>query len=60
VDRPCRVVIVWYRQSMRFVSRVGYHEFWYLTNSYVINTALHWAKQVMIEVGYVDRLVQHQ
>jgi hypothetical protein len=45
---------------MRFVSRVGYHEFWYLTNSYVINTALHWAKQVMIEVGYVDRLVQHQ
>jgi hypothetical protein len=45
---------------MRFVSGVGYHEFWYLANSHVIYTALHWAKQVMIEVGYVDRLVQHQ
>jgi len=45
---------------MRFVSGVGYHEFWYLANSHVIYMALHWAKQVMIEVGYVDRLVQHQ
>jgi hypothetical protein len=42
---------------MRFVSGVGYQEFWGLANSHVIHTALHWAKQVMVKVGYVDRLV---
>jgi len=42
---------------MRFVSGVGYHEFWGLANSHVIHTALHWAKQVMVKVGYVDHLV---
>jgi len=45
---------------MRFVSGVGNHEFWCLANNHVIHTALHRAKQVMVEVGYVDCLMQYQ
>ena len=45
---------------MRFVSRVGDQKFWCLTNSHVINTALHWAEQVMVKVGNMDGLVNHQ
>jgi len=45
---------------MRFVSRVGDQKFWSLTNSHVINTALHWAEQVMVKVGNMDGLVDHQ
>jgi len=60
MNRPCWVIIVWYCQSMHFVSGVGYHELWGLANSHVIHTALHWAKQVMVKVGYMDCLMQYQ
>jgi hypothetical protein len=45
---------------MRFVSGVSGQKFWHIVNSHVINTALHWAKQVMVQMGNMDGLVNDQ
>ncbi len=45
---------------MRFVSGVGDQKFGCFANCHVINTALHWAEQVMIQVWNVDGLVDHE
>jgi hypothetical protein len=45
---------------MRFVSGVGNQKFGNFANGHVINTALHWAEQMMVQVWDVYSLVNHQ
>ncbi len=50
---------VFYSQSMRVVSGVVRQEFRRLVDSHVINSALHWAKEMVVEVWDVNGLVNH-
>ncbi len=45
---------------MRLFSRLVRQKFGQFVNSHVIHAALHRAKQVMVKVGYVYGLVDHQ
>jgi hypothetical protein len=45
---------------MRVVSGSELQEPWIFIYSHVINSTLHWEKEVVIEVGYVYGLVYHQ
>ena len=45
---------------MRFVSGVGGQKFWQVVDSHVIHTALHWTKQVMVQMRDMDGLVNNQ
>ena len=46
-----------YGQSMRVVSGVVRQEFRRLVDSHVINSALHWAKEMVVKVWDVNGLV---
>jgi len=48
-----------YGQSMRVVSRVVRQKFRRLVDGHVINLTLHWAKEVVVKVRYMDSLVNH-
>ena len=55
----CLIVIISVIQSKHFVSGVGDQKLGCLSNCHIINMALHWAEQVMIQVWNVDGLVDH-
>jgi len=46
-------------QSMRVVSGVVYQKFSHLVDGHVINSTLHWAKEMVVKVGYMNSLVNH-
>ncbi len=48
-----------YGQSMRVVSGVVRQEFRRLVDGHVINSTLHWAKEMVVKVGDMDSLVNH-
>jgi hypothetical protein len=45
---------------MHVFSEVLGQEIWRLVDNHVINSTLHWTEQVMVEVRYVNRLVDYQ
>ena len=48
-----------YGQSMHVVSGVMRQKFRRLVNDHVINSTLHWAKEMVVKVRYMDSLVNH-
>jgi phage baseplate assembly protein gpV len=48
-----------YGQSMRVVSGVVRQKFRRLVDGHVINSTLHWAKEMVVKVGDMDSLVNH-
>jgi len=46
-------------QSMRVVSGVVRQQFRRLVNGHVINSTLHWAKEMVVKVWYMDGFVNH-
>ncbi len=48
-----------YGQIMRVVSGVVRQKFRRLVDGHVINLALHWAKEMVVKVGYMNSLVNH-
>ncbi len=51
---------VFYGQSMHVVSGVVCQEFRRLVDGHVINSALHWAKEMVIKMWDVNGLVNHE
>ena len=56
-DRLCGVVGVFYGQSMRVVSGVVCQKFRRLIDGHVINSTLHWAKEVVVKMFDMHGLV---
>ena len=54
------VVYVLGHYGMTVWGRVLHQEPWYIVDDYVIYSALHWAKQVMVKVGYLYGLVDNE
>jgi hypothetical protein len=50
---------VFYGQSMRVVSAVARQKIRRLLDGHVINSTLHWAKEVMVKVWDINGLVNH-
>ncbi len=50
---------IFYSQSMRVVSGVVRQKFRRLVDSHVINSTLHWAKEMVVKMWNVDGLVNH-
>ena len=50
---------VFYGQSMRVVSGVVRQKFRRLVDGHVINSTLHWAKEMMVKMWNMDGLVNH-
>jgi hypothetical protein len=44
---------------MRVVSGVVHHKFRRLVDSHIINSSLHWAKEMVVKMWNVDGLVNH-
>ncbi len=45
---------------MRVVSGKTSQKFWDIVDCHVINAALHGAKQVIVELWHVDRMIEHK
>ncbi len=50
---------VFYGQSMRVVSGVVRQEFRRLVKGHIINSTLHWEKEMVVKMWNVDGLVNH-
>ncbi len=48
-----------YGQSMRVVSGVVRQKCRCLVDDHIINSTLHWAKEMVVKVGYMNSLVNH-
>jgi len=55
-----KVIGVLHDDGMRVVSGVQCQKFRNIVHDHVINTALHWAKQVMIKLWHTYSLVEYQ
>ena len=51
------VVYVLCHYGMAFLGRVLHQELWYIVDDYVVHSALHGAKQVVVKVGDLYGLV---